>query len=292
MTVPLTVGLPVFNGSETLERAFEQMLAQTWRDFRLVVSDNASTDATETICRKYAALDARIEYHRRETRVSGSQNFRDLVVNATTPFFMWITHDDLWHPEFIAKCMERFANQPQVVCVVPRSNDIEPDGSKRLDLGSAPLRGTPAQRLRQCLEFMDGNHRYFGIYRTEALKKCFPSPDWYFAYDWLIVALSTQQGEHDEVPEVLFEKFLNPRYHYYKDSFQFAVQSYWERIFPGLRFTRELRARIAPQVWRACLRQIVGVNLIFWSQNTQARHPGSRSLLRVLRNIQKKINGH
>jgi glycosyltransferase involved in cell wall biosynthesis len=287
----LTVGLPVFNGAETLERAFEQMLAQTWRDFRLVVSDNCSSDETESICRKYAALDPRIEYRRRETRVSGSENFRDLVMNATTPFFMWITHDDLWHPEFIAQCMQRFEGQPQVVCVVPRSNHIDLDDSKRLDTGTAPLRGTPGQRLRKCLGPMDGNHRYFGIYRTEALQKSFPLPEWYFAYDWLVVALSTQHGEHDEVPEILFEKFLNPRHLYYKDSFQFKTHSRWEKIFPGLRFSSELRARVAPEIWHECFRQILFVNLIFWSQRMQARHPWSRGVLRALRNIQKKLSG-
>lgn len=292
MTVQLTVGMPVFNGADTLERAFEQMLAQTWRDFRLVVSDDASIDESESICRKYAALDSRIEYRRLETRVPGSENFRNLVMSATTPFFMWITQDDIWHPEFIAKCMERFAGQPQVICVVPRSNHILADGSRRFDTGSAPLRGTPARRLRQCLEYMDGNHRYFGIFRTEALQKSFPLPQWFFAYDWLVVALSTQQGEHDEVPEVLFEKFLNPRYHYYNESFQFATDGRWERIFPGLRLSRELRARVSPHVWRSCLLQIAGLNLLFWSQRMQALHPGSRTTLRLLRDIQKKINGH
>lgn len=292
MTPVLTVGMPVFNGADTLDRAFEQMLAQTRTDFRLVVYDDCSTDESETICRKYAALDSRIEYRRLETRIPGSANFRSLLMSATTPFFMWVTQDDIWHPEFIAKCMERFSGQPQVVCVVPRSNHIDVDGSRRLDTGSAPLRGTPARRLRQCLEYMDGNHRYFGIYRTEALQKSFPLPEWYFAYDWLVVALSTQQGEHDEVPEVLFEKFLNPRHHYYKDSFQWTTGSRWERIFPGLRFSRELRARVAPEVWRACLLQMAGINLLFWSQRMQARHPWSRGILRQLRELQKKLNGH
>ena len=62
--VTASIGLPVYNGEQFLAQAIESVLAQTLGDFELVISDNASTDATEDICRRYAARDARVRYHR------------------------------------------------------------------------------------------------------------------------------------------------------------------------------------------------------------------------------------
>jgi glycosyltransferase involved in cell wall biosynthesis len=286
--VEVTIGLPVYNGSETLTRAFDQMLAQSYRNFRLIVSDNASTDDTQRICERYAKLDERIVYQRRQTGVSASENFRGLVMEATTPYFMWISHDDIWHSEFIAKCIERLKSRPEVVCVVPRSNHIYADGTIRLDHGTAPLQGSPARRLSQCLGNLDGNHRFYGLFRTDSLQRSFSSGKWFSAYDWLVVALSTLEGEHDEVPEVLFEKFVNPRFHYVK-SVSVEFKDRWEQTFPGLRFSRELRARVPGNVWLRCIPQIFNLNLLLWAQRVQYLYPWTKVPIGALRRIQKSL---
>jgi glycosyltransferase involved in cell wall biosynthesis len=283
----ITIGLPVRNGGESLARALDQMRAQTYTNFRLVISDNASTDDTRRICEEYAERDARIIYRRRDILIPGSENYRSLVMDATTPFFMWISHDDIWFPTFIEKCLTLIRSQPGVVCVVPRSNIIEKGGRRKIYKGTAPLHGTPAQRMRLFLSKVYFNHRYYGIFRTEALQRSFPIPDWYFAYDWLVVALSTLEGAHDEVPEILFEKFANPRYHYFR-AHSFETRSPMERFLPCLRFTRELRARVPVQVWHACLPELVAINIEFMSQRLESFHTwlrGPLSLMRVATKI-------
>ena len=63
----VSIGLPVYNGEAFLTESIESLLAQTFDDFELIISDNASTDGTEEICRSFAAADARIQYHREPT---------------------------------------------------------------------------------------------------------------------------------------------------------------------------------------------------------------------------------
>jgi glycosyltransferase involved in cell wall biosynthesis len=273
-----------------LARALDQMRAQSHTDFRLVISDHASTDDTRRICEEYAAQDSRIIYRRDDKHIPGSENFRNLVMNATTPYFMWITQDDIWFPTFIEKCLGLIRNRPGVVCVVPRSNIIEDNGRRRLDMDTAPLRGTPTHRMRLLLSRVYDNHRYYGVFRTAALQRSFPIGDWYFAYDWLVVALSVLEGEHDEVPEVLFEKYANPRYHYYR-SHSFEARTPLERMLPWLRFTKELRARAPVQVWRACLPELVAINVEMLSQRLESFTPwlrwplgGVRLAAKVVRN--------
>ena len=60
----VSIGLPVFNGEQFLPAAIDSLLDQTYSDFELVISDNGSTDNTETICRDYAAKDPRVRYYR------------------------------------------------------------------------------------------------------------------------------------------------------------------------------------------------------------------------------------
>ena len=53
----LTVGLPVYNGEKYLAEAIDALLGQSYTDFELIISDNASTDGTADICRHYEAQD-------------------------------------------------------------------------------------------------------------------------------------------------------------------------------------------------------------------------------------------
>jgi glycosyltransferase involved in cell wall biosynthesis len=65
----VTIGLPVFNAVDYLGTALESILAQTFADFELIISDIASTDASEQICRRYAGHDGRIRYVRQRTNL-------------------------------------------------------------------------------------------------------------------------------------------------------------------------------------------------------------------------------
>src|SRR6266853_631610 len=75
----VSVGLPVYNGEAYLRQVLESVLAQTFTEFELVISDNASTDGTEKICREYAAADPRIRWHRQARNRGVTWNFRQVV---------------------------------------------------------------------------------------------------------------------------------------------------------------------------------------------------------------------
>jgi glycosyltransferase involved in cell wall biosynthesis len=66
---PLTIGLPVYNGQNYLSESLDSLLAQTYPDLELIISDNASVDGTEAICRDYAARDGRIRYVRQQANI-------------------------------------------------------------------------------------------------------------------------------------------------------------------------------------------------------------------------------
>ena len=83
----LSIGLPVYNGAQFLEKALDSLLCQTFRDFELIISDNASTDATEKICKSYAERDSRIHYSRNAENMGAGWNVRRVYLLAQGKYF-------------------------------------------------------------------------------------------------------------------------------------------------------------------------------------------------------------
>ena len=95
---PLAIGLPVYNGERFIAEAVDSILGQDYADFTLTISDNASTDKTEEICRELTARDSRVIYERHPTNRGAAWNFNQLVRSTESPFFKWAAHDDMLLP--------------------------------------------------------------------------------------------------------------------------------------------------------------------------------------------------
>lgn len=134
----VAIGIPVYNGANYLAAAIESVLQQTYSDFDLVISDNASTDATEDICRAYARRDHRIRYVRQPRNLGAAGNHNVLVRMTDNPYFKWAAHDDLIAPGFLAACVQALDADPAVVVASPASMLIDEKG---LPLRFSPERG-------------------------------------------------------------------------------------------------------------------------------------------------------
>jgi glycosyltransferase involved in cell wall biosynthesis len=97
----VTIGMPVYNGGAFIREALDCLLAQTFNNFELIISDNASNDDTETICREYAERDQRIRYVRQSVNLGVIANFQFVLSEGIGEYFMWATPDDRRHPLFV-----------------------------------------------------------------------------------------------------------------------------------------------------------------------------------------------
>lgn len=127
-TPRVTIGLPVYNGQNYLAETMESLLAQTCTDFELVISDNASTDRTETICREYAVRDERIRYYRQEENVGASANYNRVFELARGVYFKWAAHDDLLAPTYLERCVAVLDADPDVVLAYTQAKAIDDQG--------------------------------------------------------------------------------------------------------------------------------------------------------------------
>lgn len=133
-TPRLSIGLPVYNGENYVADAIRSFQAQTFTDFELIVSDNASTDDTEKIVRDFADQDTRIRYLRAEDNVGANRNFNRTFFFARGELFKWAAHDDVVEPGFLARCVEILDADPSVVLAHTSTSYIGSDGDPLLEL--------------------------------------------------------------------------------------------------------------------------------------------------------------
>jgi glycosyltransferase involved in cell wall biosynthesis len=125
----VTVGVPVFNGERFLVEALESLLNQTFSDLEIVISDNASTDQTEEICRAHAARDPRVRYYRNDVNRGAAWNHNRVFELARGEFFKWNSADDFCAPEFLNHCVAALDQDPDAVMAVTQSVEVDEVGN-------------------------------------------------------------------------------------------------------------------------------------------------------------------
>ena len=124
----LSIGLPVYNAEQLLPQALDHILAQTFKDFELVICDNASTDRTSRICRDYAGRDARIRYVRNDRNLGANPNYNRTYELSAAPLFKWAAHDDLYQRTYLENCVRILDDDPTVVLAHSGTTFIGDDG--------------------------------------------------------------------------------------------------------------------------------------------------------------------
>ena len=200
----VSIGLPVRNGATFVAEAIESILAQTFADFELVISDNASTDATPEICRGYAAADRRIRFYRQETNIGAAPNFNLVFHRSSGRYFKWAAHDDLIRPTYLERCVAALEADPEAVLCHSIVEIVDGAGEREIYDHGAFGTGAPRQsdrlaarlRARRCTEV-------FGVIRRDALHGTALIADHVGADRTLLLELALR-GRFLTVPEILF----------------------------------------------------------------------------------------
>jgi glycosyl transferase family 2 len=152
----VSIGLPVRNGEELIEGVLRSVLAQEHADLELVVSDNASTDGTEEICRSFARSDSRVRYHRQPANIGLLGNFVRVMHLARGTFFKWIGDDDWLAPSHLSRCIERFTADDQLILVTTQQAFIGADGQAQTAVytGHRLASDRPAERFAEILRML------------------------------------------------------------------------------------------------------------------------------------------
>jgi glycosyltransferase involved in cell wall biosynthesis len=202
----VSVGLFVYNGECFIEETLCSILNQTFTDFELIISDNASTDRTGEISQAYARRDSRIRYYRSEKNMGAGWNVRRVYELATGKYFKQAAADDLLEPNFLRRCIQVLESDPDCVVAYARTKEVDENGTFIKDY-VAPMKtgsGDPVMRFREILMTSGGMcYQIFGVMRMSALRQI-PPMGLYVNGDGVLLARMSLLGRFYEVPEHLF----------------------------------------------------------------------------------------
>ena len=271
----VSIGMPVYNGEPFLEETLDAILAQTFKDFEVVISDNASTDETQAICYDYMAKDTRIRYVRNEINLGAAKNYNRVFELDAGDYFKWAAADDLFTPDYLASCVAVLDTQPDVILCYPKTIIIDEHGHQLgpydddLDLRHPSGR----ERFRQAITRMQECNAVFGVIRSNVLGRTALIGN-YLASDNVLLAELALMGQFCELPQYLFFR----RHHERASSCQ-SVEGMQEFFDPNTKGSLCLRnwkhlAQYLVTIKRAPLNPLEKVRLsyIVWRSAITRRH--------------------
>ena len=212
----VSIGLPVYNGEDFLKYAIDSLLSQTFRDFELIISDNASTDTTPKICQEYVLRDKRIRYIRQNKNMGALWNFNFVLKQSNKEYFIWVSSDDKLHPEFLQKNIDILEKNKNVVCSIgdviysdvinyefKSNNDTKKTFRQRYVKSTY---GTYESKVRTYLKFFQASMIY-GLYRRDKLQKSITINKIFLAFDLSIILNVLKYGDFHVIDENLLHRY-------------------------------------------------------------------------------------
>jgi len=219
----VSIGLPVYNGEKFIRKKLESLLTQTFKDFEIIISDNASTDSTSHICEEFAKKDKRIKYIKQEKNMGAVWNYNFVLKEAKYDYFLWVAADDILSPKFIEKNVNILETKNNVICSVNRMKmfgkmtdylEFNPNDSlftqllKRIKrnfahMDSYPASGPYEKKIREFLKKCRHNQAFYGVYRTKQLRQCNATIESFLGNDATFVLNLLRYGDLHVIDEVM-----------------------------------------------------------------------------------------
>jgi glycosyltransferase involved in cell wall biosynthesis len=188
----------------------DALLAQTFTDFELIISDNGSTDRTSEIARRYAATDARVRYVHHPQNRGSSFNHNFVIEQGRGEFFKWVSDDDLYAPDLLQRCIEALDSRPEIALAHAWTAFIDDAGTitDPIDYALTTDVPDPVERFRSVL-YTDGGDDIYGVIRMSILRRIAPFGSYHWA-DRTFVGELALNGPFHNVPDFLYFRREHP----------------------------------------------------------------------------------
>jgi glycosyltransferase involved in cell wall biosynthesis len=202
----VSIGLPTYNRAVLLARAIDSLLAQTWSQLEIVISDNASTDSTQAVCEAYARRDPRIRYLRNDVNLGPQRNFLATLEQARGEYFMWLSDDDWLDRDYIAACADWLIAHPDTALAAGVSHGYRSGTFDRIFAPTEVEQDSGVARVLKYYATVADNSIFYGVMRREhALADPMRN---FMGADWLFVAGLAYRGKLATLADVRVHREL------------------------------------------------------------------------------------
>jgi glycosyltransferase involved in cell wall biosynthesis len=229
--IKISVGMPVYNGEPYLEEAIKSVLKQTYRNFEFIISDNASTDRTEEICRDFACRDTRINYIRNCKNIGAANNYNQLFRKSSGEYFRWFNADDLCSELSHELCLAVMEANPDAVMCYGKTDIIDGQGNliEHYDDNLDLRMDSAAERFFEFFKAVGLTNAIYGLMRRSALGKTLLMGDGSFpAADTNLMVELALHGKIIEIPKTLFFRRMHEQASSWDRTNQNVQQEFWK----------------------------------------------------------------
>jgi glycosyltransferase involved in cell wall biosynthesis len=211
-TPTVSVAMPIYNSEKYLAESIESHLQQTYQDFELILTDNASTDRSEEICRSYTAKDSRVKYHRNPQNLGAAGNFRRGFELSTGLYFRWSPSDDLISPNLLQSAVDVLNHEPSIFVAYPRTKLIDDKGSITGDFDEHLhlMDERPSERWKAARRNIRLGNLHYGLCRADTLRKTGLLRN-YTGGDFPLIAEMSLYGKFFEIPGAFFYRRMHEK---------------------------------------------------------------------------------
>lgn len=177
--VTISIGMPLYNESRWLRQALDALCAQTFPDWELIISDNASTDSTWDILQEYAARDARIVLHRQSENMGTIENFEFVLAQARGNYFMWASGHDLWSGNLLEVLVTEMQANSKLALCFPQGVLIDEENHPLVtydEIVDTRSEQSAAGRILAMHRQLKRGNAIYGLHRREVLLRTLPWP--------------------------------------------------------------------------------------------------------------------
>ena len=192
--LPVSVLMPVYNGEKFIAAAIESILAQSYRNFELLVVDDGSTDATPSILADYTRRDHRLAIIRNSRNLGIVKSLNKGIARCRGRYIVRMDSDDLAVSDRIEKQIAVMEQNPQIVASGGSVRYIDAQG---YDQGVI-RKSTPSDSLLWANPLLHPTV----IIRKSALR-CHYQEKYRYAEDYFLWLSLSRHGQLHAIPDVL-----------------------------------------------------------------------------------------
>ena len=178
----VSIGVPVFNGEKYLRECLNCLVNQSYLNLEIIISNNCSTDLTDSICLYFSNNDIRIKYFVQNELLETLENFQFVLENSTGDYFMWAACDDIWGTNFILDSLKLFDKDDSLIGVNGRC--LFANNSNLFSGDTGFYKKKPFLRKFYYLLNPGPNARFYSLYKSKILKNLCIKNYNFFAGDW------------------------------------------------------------------------------------------------------------
>lgn len=235
----ISIGLPVYNGERYIASAIDSILKQTFVDFEIIISDNASIDNTAGICKKYCSKDSRVKYFRNNKNLGSAKNFNRVFELSSGDYFRWHSADDLCAPTLLEECKKVLDTKKSIALCAPRTILIDETGDeiKKLTENLSIHDSNARDRLEKLHLNLKLCNAQYGLMRSEIVRRTGLEGD-YPGSDIIFLSEMCLYGKFEQLDEYLFFRRWHNEASSHLDTTE-AQQQFWDPDTSGKFFMRE-----------------------------------------------------